>query len=321
MHTISVAMCTYNGEKFIEKQIKSIINQSLTIDEIVICDDCSSDETVNIARSILSKVNIEWKIIINIKNIGVTKNFQNAIENCKGDIIFLSDQDDIWEVNKVKIMYDAITSRDDINVVFSDAYIINEDDEILTKSLWDRLSFQPKDSYNINDFIEKRFVTGATIALRKNFFCSICPFPDSWLHDGWISINASMSNSIKSINYKTIKYRKHRNNVIGVSNGIFSRSMERIRNINGAIYFRVLMEKRFREFLKVNEKKLNFFDKKIVKECILFWNAEANIYKLPFNKKIKTIFFNFYRGMYKKYYNGITSAFLDFYICFFKIRI
>lgn len=99
---ISVAMCTFNGEKYIKEQIESIINQSLVPDEIVICDDCSKDNTINIIKETLANWSGKANLIINEDNLGYRKNFEKAISLCNGDIIFLSDQDDVWDNCKLK---------------------------------------------------------------------------------------------------------------------------------------------------------------------------------------------------------------------------
>lgn len=96
---VSIALCTYNGEKYIEEQLESLIHQTCQPDEIIICDDQSKDNTVNIAKSLLGSWPGAWKVIINKKNLGYKKNFQKAISLCRGDIIFLSDQDDVWDYN------------------------------------------------------------------------------------------------------------------------------------------------------------------------------------------------------------------------------
>ena len=88
---ISVAMCTYNGDKYIEEQLNSIQKQTKKIDEIIICDDGSKDNTVEICERLLSKSNIEYKININKENLGFARNFYQAIRLCSGDIIFFCD--------------------------------------------------------------------------------------------------------------------------------------------------------------------------------------------------------------------------------------
>ena len=102
--SISVLMCTYNGEKYIEEQLISIYEQTYKPDEVLIFDDCSTDSTVYIIRSFIKKYNLEksWILEINEKNKGYVKNFKNGINKVKGDFIFFSDQDDVWNKNKIQ---------------------------------------------------------------------------------------------------------------------------------------------------------------------------------------------------------------------------
>ena len=111
---ISVALCTYNGETFIDQQINSILNQTLKVDEIVVCDDISKDNTIKIIQEYSLKFPDIFKIYINESNIGSVKNFEKAISLCTGEIIFLSDQDDVWELNKVFIFKDYFENNQHI---------------------------------------------------------------------------------------------------------------------------------------------------------------------------------------------------------------
>ena len=146
---LSVAMCTCNGEKYIEQQMQSILNQDLKVDEIVVCDDKSTDNTFNLLHDIAHKHNdIHWIIKQNATRLGVTKNFEQAISLCHGKIILLSDQDDIWEHNKTKIIHDYMNENKNINVIFSDAKLINENNELISKhSLLDAMSIKPNIKY------------------------------------------------------------------------------------------------------------------------------------------------------------------------------
>lgn len=107
---ISVAMATYNGEKYIKKQLESIYNQTKKADEVIICDDMSTDDTVKIVQKFINDNNLKksWKIIVNDKNLGYIKNFIKAISLTKGDYIFLSDQDDIFYLNKFEVMVEIL---------------------------------------------------------------------------------------------------------------------------------------------------------------------------------------------------------------------
>ena len=101
---LSVALCTYNGGKFLDEQLESIIMQSLSVDEIIICDDCSNDNTIELIHFYQNKYPGLIHLYQNKQSLGTIKNFENAISLTTGDLIFLADQDDIWHSDKVKIM-------------------------------------------------------------------------------------------------------------------------------------------------------------------------------------------------------------------------
>jgi glycosyltransferase involved in cell wall biosynthesis len=137
---ISVVVCTYNGEKFIKEQIFSILRQSVRIDEIIVCDDGSSDNTIAYVKEILNIYNIASKIIINDQNLGISKNFENGIKHTSGSIIFLSDQDDIWMPNKIEKHLSIYNRNPDINLIFSNAKLLK--DGVFEKDLlWERVNF------------------------------------------------------------------------------------------------------------------------------------------------------------------------------------
>lgn len=231
--TLSVAMCTYNGAKYIEEQLQSILDQELPVGEIVVCDDGSKDDTINIVKGIASKhAEIVWNIQENIPNLGVTKNFEKAISLCTGDYIFLSDQDDVWYTNKTKVIVDFFNNHPNINIVFSDADIIDEKGKLLTRhSLLEAWNLLPDDffweSYSLESMMFCNRATGATMAFRQ--FCSedFLPFDDDTrcLHDYQIAMYACVNDSLGLIKVPLIQYRQHDKNVMGVSqdNWIYSK--------------------------------------------------------------------------------------------------
>lgn len=227
---LSVALCTYNGEKYLHKQLCSILNQSLNVHEIIICDDNSTDNTKTILTQFyLNNVEIV-DLTFNEINIGVIKNFENAISKCSGDIIFLSDQDDIWHYDKVKIIVDLFSRNQDALAVFTDADLINSDNEPISGSLWEKWGFDPfiQDLWlnNSNACISlmqyDNKATGATMALRNELRKSILPFENmgNYWHDAWICLWAAKKNGLFFIDNKTISYRIHPEQLIGIKNGI-----------------------------------------------------------------------------------------------------
>ena len=119
---ISVVMATYNGEKYITEQFDTIRNQTRKIDELIICDDRSTDNTVSIVETYIKEHNLEdaWSIHINEKNLGYANNFHKATLMATGDLIFFSDQDDLWREDKIEIMSSIMKEKEDCQVLCSD---------------------------------------------------------------------------------------------------------------------------------------------------------------------------------------------------------
>lgn len=205
--SVSVAMATYNGEKYIEEQILSILNQSYSVDEIIISDDGSTDETINIIKKFnCSKIKIE-----NGPHLGVKKNFENAIKKCHSDIIFLADQDDIWVENKVECVINEFLIDEDISLIVHDA-VVFEDRK--NNVIYDSFFEFRKCGKGILKNIYKNTYIGCCMAFRKKIIDKIIPIPNSVeMHDQWIGIiNEMICGKSKFINNKLLKYRRHSNN-------------------------------------------------------------------------------------------------------------
>src|SRR5207248_1903508 len=122
---ISVAMCTFNGARFLDAQLESLAAQSRPPDELVVCDDCSSDNSREIITSFALRSAFDVRLVVNDKNLGTTKNFEKAIQLCQGPIIALADQDDVWYAHKLDRIERAFLASPSVVAVFSDADIID----------------------------------------------------------------------------------------------------------------------------------------------------------------------------------------------------
>ncbi|MBW4360792.1 glycosyltransferase family 2 protein [Flavobacterium taihuense] len=225
---ISVAMCTYNGEKYIKEQLESILKQTIAIDEIVICDDGSKDKTIEIITQIqLENPN---KIIVykNQINIGSTKNFEKAITICSGDYIFLSDQDDIWKTNKAEKVIQHFFKHPSTEAVFTNGDLINDKSENFTKnSLWDSTFFaegQLSKPINLYDHIlfKSNMVTGATLCIKKEIKDLILPIPNikKFYHDEWIAILIAARGNLEYLTDRLIYYRIHNSQQSGINSNL-----------------------------------------------------------------------------------------------------
>ena len=222
----SIAIATYNGEKYIAEQLESIIGQSCKPDQIIISDDGSCDGTIDACTRVLQKSSIRYSILRN-ENHGVANNFYNAIRHCDGDVIFFCDQDDVWLSSKVKIVLNFFTAHPSCCMVVSNAIIWNPERADNTSSLFDFFNIGNvigedgiADSENlINKFIRHNFINGMCMAIRK----SIVQFPDTNLHiyhDVWFTVIAIANGDIAFLSQPEAKYRQHADNTQGLKRNL-----------------------------------------------------------------------------------------------------
>jgi glycosyltransferase involved in cell wall biosynthesis len=205
---VSVAIATYNGEKYIGEQFLSLINQTRKPDEIIVVDDNSTDDTVNILKTYIEKYKLNCKIYNNVENVGHQKSFDKAIQLCTGDIIFLCDQDDVWYTNKIEYIENIFNKKPEINVVINDLDICDQRLEKLGYSVIEQ-------TINSGTFGKdgKSFIIGCGTAFRSSLRILINPIPDiPYGHDKWIHEIGNFLASRKVIEHKLQLYRRHGNN-------------------------------------------------------------------------------------------------------------
>ena len=222
---ISVALCTYNGEKFIEKQLESIINQTIKVDEIIICDDCSNDNTISIVTKYIEKNPSLFKLYINETNLKSNANFEKAIQLTTGDYIFLSDQDDIWKNDKVEKILTVFDANKEAEGVFSNADFIDENGNktYTNLSLWDFVCFFENENFNQENLLKLliykgNYLTGATLCVKKEVkkFCIPFKTGDDFIHDEWLAFKLANKKTLYYSTENLISYRIHSNQQLGV---------------------------------------------------------------------------------------------------------
>ena len=217
-------MCTYNGSRFLRAQLESIRTQTRPPDELVICDDDSSDDTVGIIEQFRSSAPFPVRLEINTENLGSTKNFEKAISLCQGTLIALADQDDVWLPQKLETIATKFHQESTVGLVFSDAELINEELRPLNARLWASIGFdgdlqaQFKDERAFDILLPGWVVTGATMAFHSRFRTLALPIPDDIpvIHDGWIASLIAAVADVSFIDKPLIKYRVHSEQQIGV---------------------------------------------------------------------------------------------------------
>lgn len=218
---ISVAMTTYNGEKFIREQLESIEGQELSVDEVVILDDASSDSTVELIQKFMKETSLNIRLYINKENRGYIKNFRKAIEKTKGEYIFLCDQDDIWYKDKTKVMI-SIMKKNNVGVLFTQYDIIDGKGIRLDNNEY-RINGEKKYGDNLiqkitlERMVYGNIAPGCTYAFTKDIKELYLRAVDTELiHDYSIALIGACLGKSFYLNKKTIAYRIHSSNSIGI---------------------------------------------------------------------------------------------------------
>jgi glycosyltransferase involved in cell wall biosynthesis len=205
-------MCTYNGARYVSEQLESIAAQTTAPDEIVICDDHSTDSTAAMVERFAAHSPLQVRAVRNPANVGCTRNFSQAIELCRGDIIVLADQDDVWKPGKLARMADAFAGNPGAAYVFSDADMVSESGELLGFSLWQTADFRPKKFSPLRQLamlLKRNLVTGAAMAFRSWLREIVLPIPEEWRHDYWIALLGSVFGYGVPVSQPLLLYRRH----------------------------------------------------------------------------------------------------------------
>lgn len=198
---VSVAMATYNGEKYIREQIKTILDCLEENDELVISDDGSTDNTLGIINSF----NDNRIVLIDGPKKGIKQNFANAIKNTSGEYIFLSDQDDIWEKDKVTEVIKCF-EKENCTLVVHDAEVVDENLNMVMSSYY---SYRNSGKGIIKNIYKNTYI-GCCMAFLSKAKKYVLPIPnDIEMHDQWIGILNDKYGKTYFSTKKLIKYRRH----------------------------------------------------------------------------------------------------------------
>lgn len=238
--SIAVALCTHNGAQFVEEQLRSILDQTTPPQQIVISDDASTDDTVELARAMVSgraaepgHPPIEIIVLRNPEALGVARNFEAAILATSSDLVALSDQDDIWRPDRLAMALPEFESRPHLDLLFSNARLVDAAGASIDRTLFDVLEISDADQQLLHEggamslFIKRNFATGATVMFRRRLLERALPFPPNWVHDEWLGVMAAATGQVDVIDETLIDYRQHGANVIGVDFPTLRRKVER----------------------------------------------------------------------------------------------
>lgn len=199
---ISVCMATYNGENYIKEQMESILKQIKDTDEVIVSDDCSTDRTLDVLKEMNDS---RIHIFTNELEHGYTKNFENALNHATGDVFFISDQDDVWKENKIKVCLEYLKKYD---LVIHDATMTDRNLNVTAESHFEKYGVKPG---FLRTFVYTRY-TGACMAFTKKFYDLAMPFPENQRlcpYDYWFAYLGEFYKKAIVLNAQLILYRRH----------------------------------------------------------------------------------------------------------------
>ncbi len=297
---ISLAVATYNGERYITEQLESLYKQTVPFDEVIICDDGSKDNTVLLCRKFIEKNNlVNWRVEQNEKNLGYCLNFYGAIEKASGDIIFLCDQDDVWDENKVEVMLETLNNNPDISMLASRYRLVDGEGRLaqnLTVPHFEANFNGKLEKLTPKSFIGHSYIRGCATCFRSCLKEKLKPIELRSLlgHDWLLSFISSLEDGAYCLNVPLMSYRCHENNVSFKADRskIERRVQKRIAGLE--------------ESLEGHEYILEFVkDNKLKKQIERFMRFEKKRISFLKSKNILRFFsLLFCIKQYSRYYNG-----------------
>jgi glycosyltransferase involved in cell wall biosynthesis len=311
-------MATYNGAKYLQEQLDSFLCQTCKPTELIVCDDGSSDATIEIIEAFSEYAPFKVLIYRNETNLGYTKNFAKALSNCSGDLILLSDQDDVWLPEKVEVVANSFLAHSNKQLIIHDGELVDED----LVSLGQTKLGQIMAGYGT----DVPFVTGALSAIRATFLPFILPIPDGIKgHDGWIHYIARLLDTRFVLNQNLQVIRRHSNNTstwIASSTKKISmldvlKSQLKTTRANG-YEDRILINQMSKERLCITSRQCEIFSKEIIEKGLIQLMSERkaleardNLIKASFLIRkilsLQLLLKNDY-----KFFNGFMSFLRDF---------
>lgn len=308
---ISIALAAYKGAEYIAGQLQSLFNQTRQPDEIVISDDSPDDATYQAVEPYLPNKTVRY--FHNASPLGITRNFEQAIKLCSGDVIFLCDQDDVWLPGKVRQMSEILLSDDNIDAVFCNSTLVNSQLENLDQTLWQLRKFTPamqkkvRSGQALEVFLKRVCCSSHNLAFKRRALEYLLPFPElaPFYPDTWIGLSCAAPEKISLIDEVLTLYRIHEHNqsTPGADSILSAR---KARNSNAALRNSLLTG----EIMRRQSGTLNGSQQKMLQKFAAF-HAQRSQYSSNILLRMFQIQQQFFRARYCRFANGIKTAIAD----------
>ncbi|QHI97914.1 glycosyltransferase [Xylophilus rhododendri] len=239
-HSVSVALCTCNGARFVEEQIDSICRQTVAATELVLCDDASTDDTVERARAAWARCrDAGWqvpalRVTVQPRRLGVAANFAAALARCSGELVVLSDQDDRWHPDRLEHAVGFFAAHPQALLLHGNADLVDAAGKPLGLDLFTALDVGAQELEALEQgrafepLLDRNLATGATMAVRQELLALALPIPAHWIHDEWLAALAAAMDALAVTRRCLIDYRQHGANQIGARQESWHEAMRRL---------------------------------------------------------------------------------------------
>ena len=223
--TCSIALCTYNGAAYLRAQWQSLLDQDQLPDELIIGDDQSTDDTVALLRQLAADAPFTVHILENRQRLGSSKNFEQVLSKCTGDLIFICDQDDYWLAHKISTMTQYMIDHPAAQLAFCDAWVTDEQLQGRQQRFWEEVRFDSRAQQrwrageSMDVLLDGNRVMGCATVIRRSFLPTLLPIPDTipgYIYDGWLGLVSAACGVIHFIDQPLQLYRTHTQQQIGV---------------------------------------------------------------------------------------------------------
>lgn len=311
---VDVVLCTHNGARFVEAQLRSLAEQTVAIGRLLVSDDASTDGTLDIVASYADRLPIE--ISHNPAALGSVRNFESALPRARGRLIFLCDQDDVWRADKVAKFVTAAAADSRPLLYYSDARLADATRAVAGGVLSAKVGWPPTSADESGDFVSllrRNFITGATVAIRRELVELALPIPDGFWHDEWLALVAAALGPIKRIEEPLIDYRIHSGNQAGLLKVGRRAQLRAMTSSRGDFH-----AEKARKLAVLRERLLSLGDRvgrdrlEAVTDACEHWQRRATLAPAHW-KRLAVVAGELASGRYRLYSSGLRSAIRDLF--------
>ncbi len=310
--TVSVVLCTYNGAGFLRPLLESLVGQSARIDELVVADDGSTDETLTLVDAFAARIAPRVVIERRTAALGAAQNFSHALAQTGSDIVLPCDQDDIWFNGKVAAVVDWVSRSPDLAMLQHDGDLVDQTGRPFQDTLYRRLGVRPSVGAALFlRLLRRNLAPGCTLAVRRELLQRALPVPSGFMHDEWLALFGAALGQFRQFEDRLIAYRLHPGNALGLRGVGAAAVVASVgTNVLAARAAKIERLQVLRQRLLESEVAPLPRCMTLLEEALAHLSARQDL-PVPINRRLLTVFQEWRSGRYRRHASGSVSAMRD----------